>query len=128
MGKVKYTLVTGKWTELPSGADEIKHLEVETEFDVKNGSPRLYLAYVEDVSNTSNKNKPNGYHIDQEFVILDVKFVENLVGKLLTYVDATFSDKKQREAHKDLIKQAVWSWYTDKQNITRGWTKTKASK
>lgn len=37
--------------------------------------------------------------------------VQDLVGKLLTYVDATYSDKEQRDAHKDLVRHHVYKWF-----------------
>lgn len=37
--------------------------------------------------------------------------VDDLVGKLLTYVDATYSDEKQREAHKSIVRNTVYPWF-----------------
>lgn len=39
------------------------------------------------------------------------KDVEKMVGKVLTIVDATISDKSQKEAFKSLIKQAIYGQY-----------------
>jgi len=36
-----------------------------------------------------------------------------LVGKLLTYIDATYNDQEQRRAHKRLIKDTIYTWYYD---------------
>ena len=36
-----------------------------------------------------------------------------LVGKLLTYIDATYSDKEQREAHKALVKDLMYGYFGD---------------
>lgn len=36
--------------------------------------------------------------------------IDNLIGKLLTIVDATFTDKEQREAQKSVIKSIVRDW------------------
>lgn len=41
---------------------------------------------------------------------LEMNDVSNLVGKLLTIADASFTDKQQREGVKSLIKQIVWAW------------------
>ena len=30
---------------------------------------------------------------------------------MLTYVDATYSDKEQRQAHKDLVRHHVYRWF-----------------
>lgn len=37
--------------------------------------------------------------------------LDNLVGQLLTYVDATYTDLEQRKAHKSIIKNIARSWY-----------------
>jgi len=37
--------------------------------------------------------------------------ISNLVGKLLTIVDACNSDKEQRAAQKTLVTSEVWSWF-----------------
>ena len=39
--------------------------------------------------------------------------VDNLVGKLLTYIDATYSNIEQRDAHKSIVKQTVYKWFGD---------------
>ncbi len=39
--------------------------------------------------------------------------LDNLVGRLLTYIDATYSDQQQRKAHKDIVKQAAYNWFMD---------------
>lgn len=36
--------------------------------------------------------------------------IRDLVGKLLTLADATFSDVKQREAQKSVIRNLVYDW------------------
>ena len=37
----------------------------------------------------------------------------NLIGRLLTYVDATYQDKEQREAHKGILKRTIKEWMVD---------------
>jgi hypothetical protein len=37
--------------------------------------------------------------------------LNELIGLLLTYVDATYQDKEQREAHKSLVRNTVRDWY-----------------
>ena len=39
--------------------------------------------------------------------------LSQLVGKLLTYIDATYTDLEQRKAHKRLVKNEVYAWYYD---------------
>jgi hypothetical protein len=43
--------------------------------------------------------------------VIDDSDINCLIGKLLTYIDATYSDREQREAHKSLVKQTVYNWY-----------------
>ena len=42
----------------------------------------------------------------------------NLKGRLLTLVDATFTDPQQRKAHKDIVWQTLRAWMED---IENGW-------
>jgi len=39
--------------------------------------------------------------------------LSQLVGKLLTYIDATYTDVQQRNAHKRLLKDTIYTWYYD---------------
>lgn len=41
---------------------------------------------------------------------VDSSDINNLVGRMLTVVDASISDQEQRKALKDIVKQNVWSW------------------
>lgn len=43
--------------------------------------------------------------------VMPLEFINNLVGKVLTVVDASYSDKEQRKAVKDLMTQSIWGWY-----------------
>lgn len=48
--------------------------------------------------------------------------INDLVGKLLTQVDAVFSDPKQRKAMKDLFRQIAWNWYmAQSDELTEPW-------
>lgn len=50
--------------------------------------------------------------------------INNLVGKLLTLVDAAFIDIEQRKAMKDLVTQNCWDWYTSQQQeVVSVWQK-----
>lgn len=54
---------------------------------------------------------PLGGH-DHNTLRLIRKFsVRELVGELLTYVDATYQDKEQREAQKDIVRNIVYRWF-----------------
>ncbi len=50
---------------------------------------------------------------DVNTVVLQHRDVNYLVGQLLTYIDATFTDPEQRKAHKDIVKEKVYSWHGD---------------
>lgn len=52
--------------------------------------------------------------------------INHLVGKLLTVVDAAFSDREQRKAAKDLIKVIPWDWYYGhREGMVSPWRKDK---
>jgi len=42
--------------------------------------------------------------------ILEHSDGQKLLGRLLTYVDATFTDPEQRKAHKDIIRDIYYDW------------------
>lgn len=50
---------------------------------------------------------------DEYANIWDYTDENRLVGKLLTYIDATYTDKEQREAHKSIIKDIVYGFAAD---------------
>lgn len=45
--------------------------------------------------------------------IMSAVQIGNLVGRLLTLVDATFTDLEQRKAFKDMVSQTVYRWNSD---------------
>lgn len=49
-------------------------------------------------------------HIENEewYAILHYDEIRNLEGKILTIIDASFTDVKQREAVKSLIRESIW--------------------
>lgn len=48
--------------------------------------------------------------------------INDIVGKLLTLADASFSDKEQRKAFKDLLKQIPWDWYeAQREGMVEAW-------
>jgi hypothetical protein len=49
-------------------------------------------------------------------VVITRKDKDDLVGQLLTYCDAMFSDKEQKEAWKHIIKSTIHNWHDDKFN------------
>jgi len=82
--------------------------------------------------------EPNNAVIDYPFDNLNGIVVSRdlelsvLVGKLLTYVEATYSDQEQRKAHKRLIKETIYTWYYDNfdgqhsEKILRGYSRDMA--
>lgn len=80
--------------ELPQGID-MAHLVAAKCYDPKQSS-----------------NAPSG---DTVARVWDYTDDQRLVGKLLTYIDATFVDKEQREAHKNLVKDLVYGYCSDLQ-------------
>lgn len=47
---------------------------------------------------------------DVNATIWDYNDESRLVGKLLTYIDATYTDPEQRKAHKDIVKELVYGY------------------
>lgn len=39
--------------------------------------------------------------------------IQDLEGKILTFIDASISDPVQRKAMKDLLRPMIWSWAID---------------
>lgn len=61
-----------------------------------------------------NKQKLPGTNRDNsDNVQINYNDSYNLLGRLLTYVDATYSVKEQREAHKGIVKRTVKEWMVD---------------
>jgi hypothetical protein len=96
MVKVKFLLT--EWTEYPT--IESQQLYHEVEVDAPKSYTRL-LAAETDTGSTGMAPVKIWGHRD----------LSHLVGKLLTYIDATFADQQQRKAHKDILEQTIWDWY-----------------
>jgi len=109
MGKIKITIGLGKWTEGPQG--EYKKLEIETPWDIIGAAPRIYDVAIAEVVEPGKVGSTGPYLIDQNLTIIIPGDIDNLVARLLTHVDATFTDKEQREAHKKLLRHVAWDWY-----------------
>lgn len=43
--------------------------------------------------------------------LIDFTDINSLIGQLLTYVDATYLDLEQRNAHKSVVKKLIRDWY-----------------
>lgn len=66
-------------------------------------SARCYDAY-------KGNEHPSG---DMTATVCDYTDESYLVGKLLTHVDATFTDPEQRKAHKDITKDLIYGYFND---------------
>lgn len=53
---------------------------------------------------------PGGEMYHEIQPLLKYRSVQKLVGELLTYVEATYTDPEQRKAHKDIVNKLVWDW------------------
>lgn len=42
--------------------------------------------------------------------LLDYSAVNSILGKVLTFVDATYADKEQREATKKILRTTIWEY------------------
>lgn len=48
--------------------------------------------------------------------------VENLLGKMLTHIEAMNLPDKSEKANKDLVRQSIWKWWEDAQeNSMTSW-------
>lgn len=105
MSKVKLVFVKS-YLEIPTFKDTFTS---DIEVDVPEGFDQIHLigARVYEPENVQS-TFPSG---DFNACILEHHDVSNLVGQLLTYIDATFTDPEQRKAHKDIVKEKVYSWH-----------------
>ena len=60
-----------------------------------------------------NKKEQSEFGYTKYGAMINWSELNSLIGQLLTYVDATYQDKEQREAHKSLVKNTVRDWYED---------------
>ena len=105
--KRKVTFVVGKLTEHPTDSKDCAYRQAEIEVPDDWSSLRPIAL---SVATSGPGNRDDTY--DNVAVIIEHHKVANLVGKLLTYVDATFTDVEQRKAHKDIVNQIVYDWYS----------------
>ncbi len=118
MGKVNLRIALTKWAQEPT---ETEYVDVETDFDVRNGSPRVLSIQTTDVTLARDNGtaESTGYVINQVFTVESHYLYDNLVGKLLTYIEATFTDPEQRKAHKDIVKQIVYDLRRSREQTAR---------
>lgn len=107
MSKSKVKLVFVKsFLEIPTHKDTFAS---DIEVDVPDGFDQIHLigARVYEAEGAP-AGMPSG---DYNACILEHNDVSSLVGQLLTYIDATFTDPEQRKAHKDIVKEKVYGWH-----------------
>lgn len=102
----KVTLVFQKaFLEYPTMKDVFAR---DIEVDLPDGFDTVLLASARVYQNEQLvKGLPGG---DSNAVILSGKDFNDIIGRILTYVDATFTDQEQRKAHKDIVKKLIWDW------------------
>ena len=102
----KATLVFVKsFLEVPTFKDT-HSIDIEFDLPERFDGDQVHLMGARVYNIESKTTMPAG---DSNALIMDYKDFQNLMGKLLTYVDATFSDPEQRKAHKDIVKNTLWS-------------------
>lgn len=89
-------------------------VDVEVEVPSALDGEQLYLSsarvWNDHLTATSEAPLPGS---DVDATVIRYNDIEQIVGRLLTYVDATYSDTEQRKAHKDIVKQLVYDWSND---------------
>lgn len=53
--------------------------------------------------------------IDRYYFPIDVSQVENLLGQMLTQVEAMNLREQVEKANKDIVRQRIWKWFEDVQ-------------
>jgi hypothetical protein len=122
MVKQKVKLVFAKnFVEIPTSRD---HFSTEIEITVPDSiDSEVHLVAARTYSNHESNDEPIG---DYNATIWNYSDESRLVGKLLTYIDATYTDKEQREAHKNIVKDLVYAYCQDLR--TRGIQTVNAAK
>lgn len=109
MVKQKVKLVFAKnFDDSPSSRDTFStDVEIEIPDSIDN---EVHLIAARVYSNLADSSAPSG---DTNAAIWSYEDSRRLVGKLLTYIDATYTDKEQRQAHKDLVRELVYNFAQD---------------
>ena len=54
--------------------------------------------------------------------VIHMQDMNNLIGKLMTQIEASTTDPEQRKATKDVFMRLTWEWYTNRvEALTRAW-------
>lgn len=110
---VKVRIAYAKWTEMPYSEGDVKEVEIEVPFDTKNGAIKILGVQTEGEKKALTAGE---FSQDNIYPSLTHADLDNLTGKLLTYVDATYADAEQRKAHKGIVRDTLWSWFKDRTN------------
>lgn len=104
MRKVKLVFVKS-FVDIPTVKDTFS---ADVEFVVPDGFQSMHLIAARTYdSDPAPTDVPSG---DHNAIIVDSRDFSDILGKLLTYVDATYTDKDQRKAHKDIVKNTMWAF------------------
>lgn len=107
--KRKVTIAVSPWSERPLGADECVYTQVE--IDVPHDPGKHLKVFAVGIENQQQMPNGKGHSFNEVLPIIEGDQIDALVGSLLMYIDATFTDKDQRKAHKDIVRNAIWDWY-----------------
>lgn len=106
---MKVRLIFAKsYLDIPTWKDTFKK---DIEVELPQGIDQAHLISARCYSTAPSPAQVIGGDINA--AIVEYKDDQNLVGKLLTYIDATFTDVEQRKAHKDIVKGIVYGWAQD---------------
>lgn len=98
------TVVLAPWSETPLEAHQCMYRKLEVDTDGDSQLRVLAVAVENDMQLARGS-------YDASATVIDGHHIDDLVGKLLTYVDATYQDKEQREAHKSIVRKTAWEWF-----------------
>jgi hypothetical protein len=59
--------------------------------------------------------------LSYESILVNHGDLDCLVGQIMQYIEATYSDKEQREAHKRICKTTIREWLNHLYEWQKGW-------
>jgi hypothetical protein len=120
MSKVKLILMEGHGTETSpyiSGTTEV----LTTDITLKDNQ-HIQAVCEYDFDEDEQGERQVSDNIDP---VIYIGAINNLIGKVLTLVDATFSDEVQRKAARGMFMDTVWNWYQVPDSVMEAWRKDK---
>lgn len=120
MSKVKLIVMEGYGTETSPyiGGGE----KVITPDLVLEPNQHIHAVVEYDFDEDENGDRQVSDNIDP---VVYIGAINALVGKILTIVDATYTDPEQRKAARGMYMDAIWNWYGLSDNIREAWRKDK---